>query len=98
VQVDAMKMVGGAAGSTAWPQIVTDITGIPVILPAIREAASWGAAVLAGVGAGVFPNAAGVVSSTGPERRLEPNIIHRERYDDLFGHFKTMCPQVCKAF
>ena len=92
VQVDEMKMVGGGAASSAWPQIVTDITGIPVALPATREAASWGAAVLAGVGAGLFPGAAGVVSSAGPERRLEPNVSHRQRYDELFGHYKTSVP------
>lgn len=98
VCVDEMKMVGGGAGSSAWPQIVTDITGIPVVLPAIREAASWGAAILAGVGSGVFPDAAAGVSNTGPERRLEPNGEHRQRYDELFGHYKRLCPQVCKAF
>jgi xylulokinase len=98
VQVDEMKMVGGAAGSFAWPQIVTDITGIPVVLPPIREAASWGAAVLAGVGAGVFPDAAAALSSTGAVRHIEPNADLRERYDELFGHYKTLCPQVCKAF
>jgi len=97
VCVDEMKMVGGAAGSPAWPQVVTDITGIPVVLPAIREAASWGAAILAGVGAGIFPDAAAAVSSTGPERRLEPDGAHRERYAELFGRYKTLCPQVCKA-
>jgi len=97
VCVNEMKMVGGAAGSPAWPQVVTDVTGIPVVLPDIREAASWGAAILAGVGAGIFPDATADVSRAGPQRRLEPNIGYRARYDELFGHYKTLCPQVCKT-
>ena len=73
VAVRELKMVGGAARSPIWPQIVADVTATPVEVPAITEAASWGAAVLAGIGAGVFANAdaAGQMSAVGA-RHLTP--------------------------
>jgi len=48
VSVNVLKMVGGASRSPVWPQIVADVTCLPVALPAISQAASWGAAILRG--------------------------------------------------
>lgn len=59
VGVDELTMVGGAARSPIWPQIVADLTATPVVVPGMTQAAGWGAAVIAGVGAGVFDNFAG---------------------------------------
>lgn len=46
--------VGGGANSMIWSQIKADITGKMVLVLDIKEAASIGAALLAGVGCGVF--------------------------------------------
>ena len=43
--------------NSRWLQIKADIIGIPVARPRITEAASWGAALLAGAAAGIFPSA-----------------------------------------
>ena len=54
VPISALKMVGGAAESPLWPQIVADMIGVEVALPPVSQAAAAGAAVLAGLGAGVY--------------------------------------------
>ena len=54
--VGEMSMVGGATSNPVWPSIVADVTSTSVVLPAVREAASRGAAILAGVGAGIVPD------------------------------------------
>lgn len=54
VQIDELRAIGGGARSKLWLQLKADITGIRVAVPKITEAASWGAALLAGVGAGIF--------------------------------------------
>ncbi|NDL67563.1 xylulokinase [Anaerotalea alkaliphila] len=46
--------VGGGANSIIWSQIKADITGKKVLVLDIKEAASIGAALLAGVGCGIF--------------------------------------------
>ena len=45
---------GGGAKSAVWCQMQADITGLPVSIPAEKEAACLGAAMIAGVGAGRF--------------------------------------------
>ncbi|MFZ6028584.1 MAG: FGGY-family carbohydrate kinase [Chloroflexota bacterium] len=57
VEIDVLRAIGGGAKSRCWLQLKADITGIPVVTPAVTEAAGFGAALLAGVGAGVFPSA-----------------------------------------
>ena len=58
VQIDALRAIGGGARSPLWLQLKADLTGIPVVVPRITEAAGFGAALLAGVGAGLYPSAA----------------------------------------
>jgi xylulokinase len=57
VQIEVLRAIGGGAKSKLWLQLKADITGIPVVVPRITEAAGFGAALLAGVGAGLYPNA-----------------------------------------
>jgi xylulokinase len=52
--ITRLKMIGGASRSPVWPQIVADLTQIPIDLPLEPEAASLGAAILAGVGVGWY--------------------------------------------
>ena len=58
VKIDVLRAIGGGAKSPLWLQLKADITGIPVVTSKITEAAGFGAALLAGVGAGIFPSAA----------------------------------------
>ena len=95
VAVNKFKMVGGAARSPVWPQIVSDVTGLTVIVPQITEAASQGAALLAGAGAGVFSLAKATGKFRGAEKVFEPNLEYRQRYDALFEEYRRLCSQVC---
>ena len=52
--VDTLYAMGGAANSTVWTQLKADITGKPILVPATDEATTLGAAILAGVGTGVY--------------------------------------------
>ncbi len=91
VRVAEFKMVGGAAESPLWPQIVADVTGVPVALPTVKQAAGRGAAILAGVGAGLFPDPkVGFSAFRGQEIRLEPVSGNRKQYDDLFHAYRDL--------
>jgi xylulokinase len=85
VQVGELRMVGGAAESAVWPQIVADVAGLPVVLPTVRQAASRGAAILAGVGAGIFADPeTGFAAFQGQETRLEPLAENCALYETAF--------------
>ncbi|MGC8878706.1 MAG: xylulokinase [Anaerolineae bacterium] len=89
VHVAELKMVGGAATSVIWPRIVADITDTTVIVPSSREAASRGAAILAGMGVGLFPNVtAGFAALKAPEETLLPDRVNATRYAEIFAMYR----------
>lgn len=53
---DPVLMVGGGARSRHWPQVTADVLGRPVRVPAAGHGAAYGAAVLAGVATGRWPD------------------------------------------
>ncbi|HXJ27018.1 MAG TPA: FGGY family carbohydrate kinase [Streptosporangiaceae bacterium] len=55
--VQQVLLVGGAARSRLWPQILADVLGCPVSVAGHTESAALGAAILAGRAAGVLPDA-----------------------------------------
>ncbi len=93
VEVCELKMVGGAAKSVLWPRIVADVTGIPVLVPASGEAASRGAATLAGVGCELFADVeAGFTALKAPETHLFPDEANVARYIEVFRSYRHTAP------
>ncbi|MGD0239761.1 MAG: autoinducer-2 kinase [Streptosporangiaceae bacterium] len=45
---------GGAGRGRLWPQIMADVLGVPVHIPAVTESSALGAAICAGTAAGLF--------------------------------------------
>jgi len=53
---DKVVLFGGGARSLIWRQIISDIFNTRIVTLNIEEGPSYGAAILAGVGAGVYPS------------------------------------------
>jgi len=51
---EEIRIFGGGAVSPVWCQIISDITGMKVIVPRTHETGNLGAAICAGIGAGVY--------------------------------------------
>jgi autoinducer 2 (AI-2) kinase len=45
---------GGAGRGRLWPQIMADVLGVPVRIPAVTESSALGAAICAGTAAGTY--------------------------------------------
>jgi len=76
---------GGGTRSRHWPQILADVTGAAVEVPAERHSTALGAAMLAGVAVGAFADvraAAGAMVRVC--RRLLPEPGRRRLYDALY--------------
>ncbi|HUD36627.1 MAG TPA: autoinducer-2 kinase [Streptosporangiaceae bacterium] len=54
LRFDELTFTGGAAKGRLWPRIMADVLGDTVNLPVVTESSALGAAICAGVGAGVF--------------------------------------------
>ncbi len=55
-KIGRMYSMGGAANSLVWTQIKADVTGYPIDVPSTGSATTLGAAILAGVSAGIYPD------------------------------------------
>jgi xylulokinase len=54
IHPDRLVAVGGATRNAFWMQNKADITGLPIEVPEIEEATPLGAAILAGIGVGLY--------------------------------------------
>lgn len=50
-----LRVDGGVTASRFFLQLQADVLGVPVVRSALAEATAWGAGLLAGVGAGLWP-------------------------------------------
>jgi xylulokinase len=89
--IERFWLAGGATRSPLWPQILADVTGIPLVLTEYTHWAALGAAILAGVGAAVFESAeTGQARLQKPVRHLAPNSTHRPVYDERFAAYQQI--------
>ena len=85
VSVDVMHAMGGAANSRLWTQIKADVTGKTIRVPASDNASTLGAAILAGVGTGVYPNFEEAVKKTIQIKREHvPDMEKHKLYQKYF--------------
>ena len=68
-----VRATGGGSKNAWWMQLIADLTGVPVEVVAQDEPGAFGAAILAGVGAGVYRSvSAAVAELVTVARRFEP--------------------------
>ncbi|EOS38544.1 xylulokinase [Lachnospiraceae bacterium] len=103
-EAEVLRAMGGSANSLLWTQIKSDITGKPIVVPSSDTATTLGAAILAGVGVGMYGSFEEAVELTVKEkRRHEPNPEHRETYErnyqiylELYEQLKGMMKKYSK--
>lgn len=83
--LSSMRLSGGMSRSGVWAQMLSDVLGAPVEVSAAAEASALGAAICAGVGAGVFTNLAeGSRALVELRQTYEPHAAHVATYRELF--------------
>ena len=88
---DEVVLTGGAAKGTLWPQIVADVLGLTVRLPAVKESTALGAAMYAGIGSGAYANLEEAIAQLVRfERSLEPNRPAADAYDAHFARWSEL--------
>lgn len=89
--VGVMRAMGGAANSRFWTQMKADITGRPIEVPGCDTATTLGAALLAGVGVGVYGGFAEAVAQTVTvKRRHEPNSAFADEYRRGYEAYRAL--------
>ncbi|MFT6773267.1 MAG: glycerol kinase [Paracoccaceae bacterium] len=76
----AVLRVDGGMTESAWTmQFLSDMLGAPVDVPMVRETTALGAAWLAGMRAGIWPDAEGFAAKWALDRRFEPQMSAPDR-------------------
>ena len=90
---DRFRVSGGGARSPLWRQILADVLNVELVTVNTTEGAAYGAALLAGVGAGLWPDvdtacrqSIKVTGSTSPQ----PEIA--ARYEPLYAQYRELYP------
>ncbi|MGH6948727.1 MAG: xylulokinase [Kiloniellales bacterium] len=83
-----IRLLGGGARSAVWRQIIADVTGLTIERPGNGDA-SFGAALIAGIGAGIYrdPEAA-VARCVTIVDRSEPDAARHALHGELFAVYK----------
>ncbi len=93
IKIDNFRAVGGGSRSDAWVQTCADIFGLPFTRPVITEAGALGAAIIAGVGSGIFENfSQGVAAMVKLERDFEPNLPMHDHYQARYQKYQKLWP------
>jgi xylulokinase len=93
VPADEIRATGGGGKSPLWLQLQADIYGAPVATLAAEEGPAYGAALLAGVGAGVFTDVgAAVAACVRVAGVTEPNPANSAAYADAYAAYDKVYP------
>ena len=93
VPVEEVRATGGGARNALWRQLQADIYGSPIQHTVSEEGPAYGAALLAGVAAGIYEDvqeAASVVELR--EEVTEPDPERTRLYEDYYEAYRSLYP------
>ena len=98
-QIDQVRVAGGGARSPLWRQILADVFNTELVTVNTTEGAAYGAALLAAVGAGIWPDVASAcaatVQITGSTR---PQAEQVALYDEAYRRYGQLYPALRPTF
>jgi len=74
IQLNQLRVDGGACANNLLMQFQADILGVPVVRPKVIETTALGAAYLAGLASGFWPDRQAIQASWQPDRIFEPGL------------------------
>ncbi|MEG2146846.1 MAG: FGGY-family carbohydrate kinase, partial [Lachnospiraceae bacterium] len=84
VDIDEILVIGGGAKGTVWREIMADIYDAKITVPTLlEEAASMGAAVTGGVGAGIFKDFTAIDKFITIDSEHAPNPVAVKQYQPV---------------
>jgi xylulokinase len=93
VRPDKLVAVGGGTSNAFWMQNKADMTGKVIEAPQIEEATPLGAAILAGIGVGLYRDEQDAFQQVyRPGRVYEPDLGLTEQYGARFAVFERLYP------
>lgn len=84
--INSLKVSGGGTNISQWMQIKADVSGCEIEVSTISEATLLGAALVAGIGSGIYQNEEEARSSmvSSPDFIYQPSSTHHQMYQQLY--------------
>lgn len=99
IKTDTIIASGGGAKSALWRQIIADIFGCPVITQSgSGDGGAYAAALVAGVGVGLYKNIHEACKNLKEETRTLPNPENQKVYAKTYELFKALYPALKPVF
>jgi xylulokinase len=97
--IDQVRVSGGGARSPLWRQILADVLGVALVTVNTGEGAAYGAALLAGVGAGHWPDVDAACQATIRQTgTTDPDQAAMASYDEAYAIYRQLYPALRPAF
>jgi glycerol kinase len=97
IDVASLRVDGGMAASDWTMQFIADILPAIVERPASVETTAWGAAYIAGLALGLYPEPEALVEGWHPERRFAPQMPADEREERYVGWRRAVAGVLANA-
>ncbi len=98
-EAGVLNAMGGSANSRLWTQIKADVTGKTIQVPASDTATTLGAALLAGVGCGVYKDYEEAVNRTIQITRVqEPDVERHEIYQECMERYLRLSEKMQEVY
>ena len=99
IEVKEIRSLGGGSKSRIWSHIKADINQVTMETVKSKEAASLGAAILAGAATGVFDSVENAVNSmVEVKERIFPSKEHMEEYKEGYRMYKKLFEDLEECF
>ena len=99
VEVNEIRLIGGGAKSELWQQITADIFGETISLLNIEQGPAFGAAIIAGVGAGVFSDFESIVEElVDVVKTVDPIAENVEKYNKNYEIYQNLYGDLKERF
>jgi xylulokinase len=87
--IEAMRLIGGGARGRFWNHIMADVYGLPIHrLSILEEATSMGAAVVGGVGVGLYPDFSIIEQMNHIAETIQPDPSAHAAYERIYPIFE----------
>lgn len=97
--VEQVRVSGGGAKSPLWRQILADVLNAELVTVNTTEGAAYGAALLAGVGGGAWPDVDAACRRTiHVTGSTAPNPAQQAVYEEAYARYRALYPALAPIF
>ena len=95
----SVRLSGGAANSDVWVQIFADVLQIPIDVIEDKELGAQGAAMAAGIAAGVYPDYPTAISRTVTiTKTVQPRKEYAQIYQEKYQRYRAVIDGLASAW